>query len=115
ITRPRYKKEFYAVTDSPYLDIPTIFSSWGSVRFPTLEEAKQYMRKKGIESFNECIQEGAGNTTPILGQELYFTVVNRKSIFAEICKQKIRSELDRGVRPIDIRIAQKPILTLLNK
>ncbi|KAF2135166.1 uncharacterized protein K452DRAFT_293426 [Aplosporella prunicola CBS 121167] len=170
MTRPGPKKEFYAVADSPYLDIPTIFSSWGSVHplvtgcrsvhqgFPTLEEAKQYMRKKGIESFKECIQEGAGNTTPIRGQECYFAVANGvrpgiyrnyfgddgakipadkhpgachksfrtkaqaeafiedwKSMFAEICKQKIRSELDRGVRPVDIGIAQKPILTLLNK
>jgi len=44
--------------------------------FLTLDEAREYMNKKGVTLYDEVIKEGAGKTTPLRQCEAFYAVAN---------------------------------------
>ncbi|QKX62550.1 uncharacterized protein TRUGW13939_09711 [Talaromyces rugulosus] len=79
------KNEYYAVYKGR-VDEPTIFSSWGDAHprvtecdadhgaFPTLEEARDSMKRRGIIGPKEVFKEGAGETAPLPGNQAFYAV-----------------------------------------
>ncbi|OJJ41996.1 hypothetical protein ASPZODRAFT_78085 [Penicilliopsis zonata CBS 506.65] len=79
------KNEYYAVYKGR-VDELTIFSSWGDAHprvtecdadhgaFPTLEEARDSMKRRGIIGPKEVFKEGAGETAPLPGNQAFYAV-----------------------------------------
>lgn len=51
--------------------------------FVTIEEAREYMRKRGVTKYKEIIKEGAGETSPLLDSQAFYAVAhgNRPGIY----------------------------------
>ncbi|KAH6678600.1 hypothetical protein B0J14DRAFT_583093 [Halenospora varia] len=94
--RPKKKpnSEYYAVIRGFYLNVPTIFSSWGDAHplvtrfkspkppfkgFVTLVEAEAYMVEEKVENYEYKIKDDAGETTPHKGQTAYYAVANGRN------------------------------------
>ncbi|RYC79463.1 hypothetical protein BFJ63_vAg17655 [Fusarium oxysporum f. sp. narcissi] len=83
--KTKQNKEYYAVVKGR-VDRPIIFSSWGDAHprvtgchseyssFYTIDDARAYMSKKGVEDAEEVIKDGAGETTPLPDGPIYYAV-----------------------------------------
>jgi viroplasmin and RNaseH domain-containing protein len=104
---PDKNKEYYAVRTGR-VDEPTIFSSWGDAHprvigckakhkgFDYLQEAKDYMEENGVKQPKLVIKEGAGETTPLPGNEAFYAVANGRNLGIYPYYEKAKPEVDRS-------------------
>ncbi|KAF1850581.1 uncharacterized protein K460DRAFT_412268 [Cucurbitaria berberidis CBS 394.84] len=85
--RRRNNLEYYAVVTGR-LDEPAIFSSWGDAHprvtgckaefkgFVSIQEARDYMERKGFAGWKEIIKDTALETTPARNSMAYYAVAH---------------------------------------
>jgi uncharacterized protein (DUF433 family) len=48
--------------------------------FPTIEEARGFMKRRGVTEHKEVFKEGAGETAPLLGSQAFYAVADGKNL-----------------------------------